>query len=47
MDDRCGIIHRMILLIERELRLQGFNVEVEIAKLLEKIRVPPKEKSHE
>lgn len=44
MDDRCASMHRLILWIERELHLQGFNVEVEIAKLLEKVHNKPKEK---
>jgi len=42
--DKSGIVQRMALSLEREARLQGFNIEVEIIKILEKLKQQPREK---
>jgi len=42
--DRNGIVQRMALALEREARLQGFDIEPEITKILEKLKQQPKEK---
>lgn len=44
MENKCAYLQRMVLWLEREAHLHGFDIEVEVAKILEKLK---KEKTHD
>jgi len=43
-NDKSATLSRLALFLERESHTQGFNIEVEITKILEKLKQQPKEK---